>query len=99
MKRDPKMVDVQVPESFCPYCFIAHDTVTNTTGGTAPDPGDFTLCIGCAGVLTFDENLQLKPAKFTDIPIQERAKFARVKMCVEEVNRRHKTKATPWSSG
>jgi hypothetical protein len=98
MKREPKMVDIQVPESVCPFCFILLDTVNNTDGGTAPDPGDFTVCLGCASVMRFDENLQLVAAKFEDIPIQDRAKFATLKMCVEEIkNKNGPIPPKPWS--
>jgi hypothetical protein len=97
----PKMVDIQVPESLCPHCLCRLDTVNNTTGGSAPEPGDFTLCIQCAGVMSFDRDLQLIAAKWDDIPVILRSKFAETKMAIEEVRRRWISRpgATPWSSG
>jgi hypothetical protein len=101
MRQPVKMVDIQVPESFCPHCFCVHDTVTNSSGGSAPEPGDHTLCIRCAGVMRFDGDMQLVAARWDDIPVAYRSKFAAIKMAIEECrsawNRR--PGATPWCSG
>lgn len=98
--KGPTFVDIQVPESICPFCFCILDTASNTYGTTAPEPGDHTLCIRCANVLRFDENLQLVAAKWDDIPVEYRSKFAVVKMAIEECKRRWDAKpnATPWAS-
>lgn len=49
-----------------------------------PTPGDFTVCIGCGGILKWDADMVLLPSKLEDIPVQIRASFARVSMLIKE---------------
>jgi len=40
----------------CPHCGHGLDSWTKPKGGPAPKPGDFTVCIECAGLMIYDEN-------------------------------------------
>lgn len=48
-----------VKATTCPNCGRKLDAATSTRlGRQRPKPGDFSLCIGCAAVLRFDEELE-----------------------------------------
>jgi hypothetical protein len=97
MKQAVKMVDIQVPESVCPHCFRLLDTVSNISDGSAPEPGDFTFCLICVNLLRFDQDLQLVASSFEELPLVERAKFAGVKLKLEETRREwNATHSKPW---
>ena len=86
-----------------PQCFKLLDAV-NTVGEnavtTAPETGDFTICIACASVLRFDDNLGLVLCSLSEVPIEIRARLAFVKMTVEEAARRWNAKGgKPWCKG
>lgn len=49
---------VRVPESPCPGCGKKNDGASGTTT-QYPEPGNVSLCLYCAAVSTYDENLQL----------------------------------------
>jgi hypothetical protein len=56
--------EYHLPLAICPACghsLNAADSVAPPH--RKPEPGDWTVCIGCAGVLEFDGNL-----RFTAIP-------------------------------
>lgn len=55
-------MDARLPESRCPKCNQLLDAATSTEGDHHPSPGDISVCINCAEVLTFDEDLLLQPA-------------------------------------
>lgn len=42
----------------CPYCGREHDLATNTTSGTRPKDGDYSLCIQCGHFGIFDRKAQ-----------------------------------------
>jgi hypothetical protein len=46
----------------CPHCGKSLDGATDPTGGAVPSPGDLTLCVYCAGVSIFGEDMQLRTA-------------------------------------
>lgn len=55
----------------CPECAAPFDCATNVDGPGAPEPGDWTVCIHCAAVLVFDEQLRHRlptPAERADTP-------------------------------
>jgi hypothetical protein len=54
-------MDKVLPISFCPNCKHQLDRATSTTQkGAFPVPGDFTVCIDCASVLVFTQDLYLR---------------------------------------
>jgi hypothetical protein len=48
----------RVPETNCPACGKAFNAATAAVGDAVPKPGDWTLCIECGVVLTFDPTLR-----------------------------------------
>jgi len=52
--------DSHVPESKCPYCDKLQDGAASPDGYT-PEPGHYAVCINCASLLRFGENMELLP--------------------------------------
>lgn len=52
--------DNYVPKSKCPYCDKEHDGASSPEGAT-PNPGDYCICIWCASMLKFGDNMELLP--------------------------------------
>lgn len=49
-----------MPQAACPLCQVALRCATNVEDkldATAPRPGDLTVCIHCAAILRFDDEL------------------------------------------
>lgn len=44
----------------CPSCSIAMDAVSSFEGTGCPDPGDITICIRCAAVGVFTEDMGVR---------------------------------------
>jgi hypothetical protein len=73
----------QTPLRFCPVCFHKLDGVTNLTGSEKPEPGDFTICIGCTSVLKFTTgNFEL--SSLEAVPVYLRFEFAKVIRLMKE---------------
>lgn len=91
------MAETRIPKSFCPFCFHALDRVSNVYGDDPPVPGDFTICINCGSVLSFDDNMQLNARSLTESPIQIRAKLAQIKMLIGEMKKElNARERKPW---
>ena len=86
----------RLPMQLCPWCWTKLDAASNIFNSGPPAPGDVTICIVCAAVLCFDENLRLKASSLGEVPIEIRAKVARVKYTVEEMKKERRVK--PWRS-
>lgn len=60
-------------DQFCPYCnTLLNATTSINNKKNNPKPGDFSICINCAEVIRFDQNLKLKKSSI------EEAKFYNV---------------------
>lgn len=47
----------RLDDHFCPHC----DKKQNAAGGTgSPEPGDYGVCIGCAGIGIYDDLMGLR---------------------------------------
>lgn len=52
----------------CPHCGKDINAASSIDDMAAtPEPGDFSLCFGCAGFLKFGDNLELLPMTYDDI--------------------------------
>jgi hypothetical protein len=49
---------LRTPQSSCTHCGYLFDAVSNIEGETGPSPGDWTLCLRCAGAMVFDADLR-----------------------------------------
>lgn len=52
--------DHETPEQKCLACQHPLNRASSMVNDDAPVPGDVTLCIKCAHVMVFDENLKLR---------------------------------------
>jgi hypothetical protein len=83
----------QLNPAWCPSCFTVLDAATCMTADDAkPQPGDYTVCIGCAQVLRFTPQMDLEMSSLEAIPTHSRMAFARV---VQEITKRTKP-VEPW---
>lgn len=57
----------RVPPEPCPHCGAVHDGAGSLIHDSRPKPGDVTVCILCAGVGEFTEDLKLRPLSDSDI--------------------------------
>lgn len=48
----------RTPATLCPHCGYAMDAASSMQGEAVPDPGDWSICLRCAGVLQFDATLR-----------------------------------------
>jgi hypothetical protein len=57
------MADYEMPNQPCPRCGYPLDMAgsfpDDGSGERPPEPGDSTVCIGCAALLTFDAEMHL----------------------------------------
>ena len=64
MRRTVSDKDHRLPLDECPYCGKKLDAVTGVGApdqvDEAPDPGSLSVCIECAHILVFDDNLRLR---------------------------------------
>lgn len=81
------MTTTRVEPSKCPFCATELDAVTGVTTEDSPEPGDFTVCIGCCKVLRFADDMTLLPSSLLDIPMHSRLQFAKVVQACGEVRR------------
>src|ERR1700743_1857346 len=94
---------LRITGSPCPQCFHnlnAVDAVGEKDEITIPpEPGDFTICIACSSVLRFDDNMRLVLSSLSEVPIEVRARFAFIKMTVEDAAKTWNAKGgRPWCS-
>lgn len=71
----------------CPYCGKKHNATTSTTGDHLPKPGDITICIECANVLLFNDDLTTR--KPTDNELEEIMHFPFVVEAILSVKSLH----------
>ena len=78
LERNPLVT--RVPEVPCPLCGHLLDSVSDFETAARPTEGDLTVCIECAGLLTFtaDRTLRvLRDGEFLALPREERLSLAR----------------------
>lgn len=63
------MKHTRVAASDCPYCGLHANTATDVTGTRGPKPGNYTICLKCAGLSIFKEDLSLREAEEEDLEL------------------------------
>ena len=53
----------RVTPALCPFCAHTLDTMSDVVGSAKPAPGDWSICLRCAGLLVVGSDLRpVKPA-------------------------------------
>lgn len=82
-----------VKDDHCPNCRRAVDSATNVDDDSLkPVPGDLSCCIGCAAVLTYQDDMtvrELTPEEFLALSADNRTELARMAAAVKEVHEDH----------
>lgn len=66
--------------AFCPACGYTFDSATETTGKSRPSAGDISICLRCANVMAFTEDLGVRALTATErdeVYRDERVRHAR----------------------
>ena len=59
MPRITKIERAEGPDARCPYCNKVLNAATHLDDGV-PSPNDFSICVGCANMLRYDDELRLR---------------------------------------
>jgi hypothetical protein len=82
------MRETRLPACHCPYCETRLDAATNLAKVIMPKPGDISVCIQCAQILIFADDLTLrKPLPADKITITDEIKL--YQQAVRMLDRRH----------
>jgi len=52
--------DYQIKKNICTICGHDLDGATQINGNNMPKPGDVSICVGCANIAIFDDDLKLR---------------------------------------
>jgi hypothetical protein len=72
----------QTPRTRCPYCGHKLNAAGLPSGDAAPAPGDYSVCIACAGVLIFGDDLALRKPEPGELPTPLPADIVKVQRLV-----------------
>ena len=89
MKRISGLRDTRVPECSCPFCGHRLDSAMAADPANPdakPDPGDVTICISCAQILVFTDDLTLRASMPGEIEMTPEVR--RVQELVRRLDRR-----------
>lgn len=86
-----KFVGHEIPVSFCPDCGKRFDRAALLNDKEdRPVPGDITLCIGCAAVLHFDNEMAIRKLPTLDLLSDEkRADVEKVVRMIKQMRPRN----------
>lgn len=79
----------------CPVCHHKLDAASNAgpDDDTPPGPGDFTVCINCASVLVFSDDMTLRRPEAEDmigLPMEVTLQLWRTKAAIEHMHQSEK---------
>lgn len=98
------MITTRTPVVLCPLCGHTLDAASSVTNpDERPDPGDFSVCIGCAGVLRFDDQRRLTLPRAGEVEgaMREDPDIRRaIDVSIRAIRHLHATVGPPpWSRG
>ena len=56
----------------CHSCFKLYEAHSDLNGESKPQPGDFSICIGCGAFSKFDDDMKLVALTETDMQLLEK---------------------------
>lgn len=90
--------DYATKPSLCPRCGYGLDRCFNTQRERAPKPGDITVCMSCALVMTFTEDMSERALTVDEIqalPGEMKTELLRVALAIALVVPRDLSKRMP----
>ena len=78
-----------IPESRCPFCGYRSETAS-APGDKSPEPGHIAVCISCASVLVFNDDLRLRAmtqAEFADLHPDNRKEILLIQRGIRMLDR------------
>lgn len=76
----------RIPPQRCPGCLFELDGVHCFGDESRPEPGDFTVCIQCAMLLRFGDDMVLVQAALADVDESVREEFAKMIATIEALS-------------
>ena len=79
----------ETAEDTCPWCGTTHDRASNADGKAgAPEEGDVSVCIRCAGACVFDAKLKLRKATGGELAeLRANPAFRKAQWAVRQIGR------------
>jgi hypothetical protein len=88
---DPKPWNsTDIPKNRCPFCGYLSEAAS-TPGDKSPEPGSIAVCMSCASVLVFDNDLLLRAmtqAEFADLHPDNRKEILLIQRGIRMLDRR-----------
>jgi hypothetical protein len=81
-----------IEQDCCPFCGSALDAATAVpdNADAAPEAGDVTVCISCAGVLIFDEALSVR--RPTTVELMEAMSMPPLRQLLDTIRAMHRSR-------
>jgi len=79
-----------IPKSRCPFCGYLSEEAS-APGDASPKPGHVAVCISCASVLVFNDDLRLRamtPTEFADLHPDSRDEISLIQRGIRMLDRR-----------
>jgi hypothetical protein len=83
----------QLKATPCPECRYKLDAATAAFSHAKPGPGDVTVCINCAALLEFTDELGLKACNTHALPLDALEQLAEVQAAVRKMHRERESSA------
>lgn len=90
MPKPGMVVTTRLKPSPCPNCGYAMDAVTAAFEDVRPKPGDVTVCIKCAALLEFTDDMRYAPANTRRLALETLEQLAQVQAAVRMMHREEK---------
>jgi hypothetical protein len=71
----------------CPECKYAIDAATAAFSHARPKPGDVTVCLNCAAILEFADDLTVQRTDTTKLPLDVLEQLAEVQAAVRKMHK------------
>ena len=76
-------------ENQCPYCGYKIDAASDIADEkNTPKKGDVSICIKCAGLMTFTEDcslVEMTQEEFHELPDEVKKQLAKLRICILEM--------------
>ncbi len=90
------MGDHAVPDITCPECHYVANRCAGVATESRPVPGDLSLCIACAAIAVFDDELRLRRPTEEERAWAENDAYVRfTRAAIERINQKQEEEQNP----